>query len=238
MHSLQTVEPFAHAHVLVVDADADTRELHALTLRPLTPDIETVGDGAEALASAIARPPSLVLMEMQLPRIDGVTLCGLLRSEPNTRESEILVVTASAERRDAERAIAAGADGVLVKPIAPDRVRDEARRLLVQSMQLRERSAAARARLVEQVARSQQILERSENVRRRVMSRTYRRETTATPPQPPPELRCPDCFGPLTYERSHVGGVSQLHPEQWDDYNCSNCGPYQYRHRTRRLRRI
>jgi hypothetical protein len=40
------------------------------------------------------------------------------------------------------------------------------------------------------------------------------------------------------YEHSHVGGVSQRHPEQWDYYRCSACGRFQYRQRTRKLRRV
>ena len=51
-----------------------------------------------------------------------------------------------------------------------------------------------------------------------------------------PELRCPSCDGPLTYERSHLGGVSHRQPEQWDDYTCPVCGTFEYRHRTRKLR--
>lgn len=43
---------------------------------------------------------------------------------------------------------------------------------------------------------------------------------------------------PLQYERSHIGGVSHVHAEQWDDYECAACGTFQYRQRTRKLRRV
>ena len=54
-----------------------------------------------------------------------------------------------------------------------------------------------------------------------------------------PELVCPVCNRWLTYEHSHVGGVGDRHPEQWDYYVCSgSCGTFQYRQRTRKLRRV
>jgi predicted RNA-binding Zn-ribbon protein involved in translation (DUF1610 family) len=40
------------------------------------------------------------------------------------------------------------------------------------------------------------------------------------------------------YEQSHIGGVSAKHPEQWDDFICPTCGTFEYRHRTRKLRRV
>ncbi len=232
------VAAFPRAHVLIADPDHDTRDLHALTLQPLTLDVEYASDGAEALAAAMVRPPSLVITELLLPRIDGLALCALLRAEPKTRDTEILVVTSAASVRDTERALAAGADAVLVKPATPDAVRGEAQRLLAQSMRLRERSRTARQSIPAQIERSRRLLSRADPLERRVMSRSFARETTSTPPEPPPALHCPDCFAPLMYVHSHVGGVSQRHPEQWDYYTCGNCGQYQYRHRTRKVRKV
>jgi hypothetical protein len=55
----------------------------------------------------------------------------------------------------------------------------------------------------------------------------------------PPELVCPDCDAPLAYLRSHLGGVSSKHPEQWDYYECPNqCGTFQHRTRTRKVRKV
>jgi hypothetical protein len=69
------------------------------------------------------------------------------------------------------------------------------------------------------------------------MVKSYQRFTTRTPPLSPPPLLCPTCDGPLTYDRSHIGGVSARHTEQWDYYSCPSCGAFQYRHRTRKLKR-
>jgi DNA-binding response OmpR family regulator len=100
-----------------------------------------------------------------------------------------------------QRARAAGADVVLVKPVCPDALLDEIQRLLTRSHYLHTDSATHRAH--------------------------------------PPELLCPSCNRWLAYGHSHVGGINDRHPEQWDYYMCSaSCGTFQYRQRTRKLRRV
>jgi DNA-binding response OmpR family regulator len=56
-----------------------------------------------------------------------------------------------------------------------------------------------------------------------------------TPETPPPALHCPTCDGALKYERTIFSGVNPV--ERWDLYTCRGCGPLEYRHRTRHLRR-
>jgi hypothetical protein len=76
-------------------------------------------------------------------------------------------------------------------------------------------------------------------LRRTILSRTYQRVETTEPPVAPPSLVCPDCDQVLRYQRSHVGGVSARHPEQWDYFECANgCGMFQYRRRTRKLKKV
>src|SRR5258708_19743520 len=70
-------------------------------------------------------------------------------------------------------------------------------------------------------------------------TKSFERFTTTTPSASPPSLTCPSCDRRLTYERSHVGGVSDRHPEQWDYYTCpASCGTFQYPHRTRTTRPV
>jgi hypothetical protein len=57
---------------------------------------------------------------------------------------------------------------------------------------------------------------------------------TYAPDPPPPRLECPQCSGPLAYQHSVIGGVQPR--ERWDLFECSTCGPFEYRHRTHRLR--
>jgi len=70
-------------------------------------------------------------------------------------------------------------------------------------------------------------------------TKVHARFTTTTPPALPPQLVCPLCDCPLTYEHSHIGGVNASHTEQWDRYVCgSSCGTFEYRQRTRKLSRV
>jgi hypothetical protein len=57
---------------------------------------------------------------------------------------------------------------------------------------------------------------------------------TSNPETPAPSLLCPTCEWPLVYRLTVVNGVNP--PEQWDYFECRQCGPFEYRHRTRLLR--
>ena len=88
-----------------------------------------------------------------------------------------------------------------------------------------------------QVVRSAQLLERSAQDQKQLV-RSHLRYKTTIPPLPPPQPRCPDCDCPLSYKGSHIGGVSRLHSEQWDYFDCALHGEFQYRQRTRKLRHV
>jgi CheY-like chemotaxis protein len=224
---------------LVADRDADTRKLYAEYLRLGTWKVDEASDGPEALAKAIGRRPSIILIETRLTGISGYDLCGILKRDPITQTIPIVVVTADELPADVHRARAAGADGVLIKPCLPETLLAEVRRVIDESHRLRKRSADTRGRVAELSARSEALLEKSEAQRRRMLSHAHHRHDTTTPPVMPPELICPDCDAPLVYQRSHIGGVSERHTEQWDYYECpGECGTFQYRARTRKLRRV
>ena len=71
----------------------------------------------EGLALAAAERPHLILMDIQLPDLDGITALGRLRAEPATAALPVVALTAFAMKEDRERFLAAGFDGYLVKPI-------------------------------------------------------------------------------------------------------------------------
>jgi two-component system chemotaxis response regulator CheY len=76
-------------------------------------------DGAEALGIAMCQPPDVVVAEVALRRLDGFTLARLLRREPQTRASAIVLITSSRDAAEIARALDAGADEVIVKPYLP-----------------------------------------------------------------------------------------------------------------------
>jgi two-component system cell cycle response regulator DivK len=73
--------------------------------------------GEDAVRMARERLPALVLMDIQLPGINGITALGQLRSDPTTRTIPVIAVTASAMTHDRQKIMAAGFDGYQTKPI-------------------------------------------------------------------------------------------------------------------------
>jgi DNA-binding response OmpR family regulator len=220
--------------ILVADADADTRALYATSLTPHRWDVIEAADGRDALVKALTRRPSAVITELRLPHIDGIALCRILRTDRVTADVPIAVVTGEARESEAKRALQAGADVVLTKPTRLETLVLELHRLIARSTELRERGSVAMARAAAELDRADEL-----RAKRHIMlSRAAHSMTTTTPPLPPPELKCTACDTPLKYEYSFVGGISVRHPEQWDYYTCERCGTFQYRHRTRRLRRV
>lgn len=220
--------------ILIVDADADTRALYRECFANDVSDIIEAADGREALAKALMRPPTLVVTEVALPFMNGYALCDILRQDHTTAHVRILIVTAAARAIELDRARRAGADAVLVKPTTPEAIVSEMRRLL---------SDGPRGREPLQTAADTAVPLPSEPAgtrpnRRRALVKQHQRFATATPPSPPPTLMCPACDRPLKYEQSQIGGVSTKHAEQWDYFTCPTCGTFQYRQRTRKLRRV
>ncbi len=119
--------------ILVVE-DNPTNQL--LTTMVLNRDgFETaVAESAEdALVFIKARRPDLILMDVQLPGMDGLTFASTLRSVPEAAGVPVVALTSHAMRGDRERAIAAGCVGYLSKPIDTRTLSDELRALIKQS---------------------------------------------------------------------------------------------------------
>jgi two-component system cell cycle response regulator DivK len=225
---------------LLVDHDADTRGMYAEFLRQSKLEIDEAEEGREALAKVLSSRPDIVVSETRLPGLSGLELCALIRRDATISSTPFIFVTADAFPADIKRAEAIGANCVLIKPCLPERLLVEVRRLTSQGHDLRDRSAVARAAVADQLARSDRLIEKSrENFRRVTLSKALNRVQTTAPPVAPPGLVCPVCDHPLDYVRSHVGGVSIRHLEQWDYFECpAGCGTFQYRQRTRKLRKV
>lgn len=76
--------------------------------------------GHEAVAAARRHRPSVILMDLEMPGMDGWDATQTLKSAPATRCAWTIVVTARTERHDIDRAYAAGCDSLLLKPVAPE----------------------------------------------------------------------------------------------------------------------
>jgi CheY-like chemotaxis protein len=106
--------------ILHVDDEPDIREIVDLSLG-LNPDfqVRSCASGDEALAAAAEWSPSLILLDVMMPRMDGPTTLSHLRKNPRTSAVPILFMTARAQPREVEQFIALGAQGVISKPFDP-----------------------------------------------------------------------------------------------------------------------
>jgi CheY-like chemotaxis protein len=106
--------------VLVVDDFEAGRELCAEYLAFRGYGVATAQDGAEALEKAFELAPDAILMDLSLPEIDGWEATRRLRADERTREIKIIALTAHALEAERERALEAGCDEVVTKPVPPN----------------------------------------------------------------------------------------------------------------------
>ena len=118
--------------VLIVDDEPGQREILMRRLREIDPTwvLDEAGDGYEAGIKIGTTRPDLVVLDLMMPRIDGLSLCRSIRANPDTRSMRILVVTGDPGKQAHARALQAGADLCLSKPVDFDRLRHEVSRLL------------------------------------------------------------------------------------------------------------
>jgi CheY-like chemotaxis protein len=114
----------------VVDDHVDTREGFAEYLRESGFDVQTAGDAGELRSLLEAATPAAVLMDVQMPRVDGWTLTREIKANARTRNVRVLVVSASVTDGFRRTADAAGADALIGKPCDPQRIVSELSRLL------------------------------------------------------------------------------------------------------------
>jgi two-component system cell cycle response regulator DivK len=103
--------------ILVVDDNLANLKLARLLLNAEGHETRTVTDAEQAIKILETFTPKLILMDIQLPGMDGLQLTRMLKSSPATSQIIIVALTAYAMRGDEERARAAGCDGYIAKPI-------------------------------------------------------------------------------------------------------------------------
>jgi serine/threonine-protein kinase len=118
--------------ILVVDDDPDWRELLVASLVARFPHsvVEQAGDGTAALAAFCESPYSVVLVDLEMPEMDGTKLTRLLREIDSAHYTPIIVLTAAGGPSEWKRLSAIGADAFLVKPVDPEDVELVIRRTL------------------------------------------------------------------------------------------------------------
>ena len=103
--------------ILIVEDNPQNMKVELMALRPHGYTLLQATDGEEALQIAMRDKPDLIIMDIRLPKVSGLELTGRLRQMPDFSHLPIIAVTAYAMRKDKEKAIEAGCDAYLSKPI-------------------------------------------------------------------------------------------------------------------------
>ena len=107
----------AGEQILIVDDNPANLRLVEFLLSSKGYEVRTAADAPEVIRTLETYHPALILMDIQLPGMDGLTLTRLLKRDPRTCDIMIVAVTAYAMKGDEERALTNGCDGYITKPI-------------------------------------------------------------------------------------------------------------------------
>ncbi len=111
-------KPLPPSKVLVVDDNPQNLELLTAYMEDV-PNVTTISatNGLEALSLVASESPDLILLDVMMPKVSGFEVCRQLKSDPQTRDIQIVMVTALNEMGDHERAVDCGTDEFLTKPV-------------------------------------------------------------------------------------------------------------------------
>jgi CheY-like chemotaxis protein len=123
--------------ILIVDDNPQNLKLVRVLLVGEGYDVRTAVDAEEALRVLASFEPRLILMDLQLPGMDGLALTRQLKSDPRRRHIVIVALTAYAMKGDEAKALAAGCDGYITKPIDVEAFPERMREYLAQATDAR-----------------------------------------------------------------------------------------------------
>jgi two-component system alkaline phosphatase synthesis response regulator PhoP len=109
----------ANEHILAVEDEEDILELVRYNLEKEGYRVTGVVSGEEALRRARSQPPDLIVLDLMLPGMDGLTVCRELKQDAKTRDLPIIILTAKGEEADIVAGLELGADDYVTKPFSP-----------------------------------------------------------------------------------------------------------------------
>src|SRR5438876_3759412 len=108
--------------ILIIEDERDVVDLLTFNLRKAGFAVSTATDGAAGLEKARSEKPAFVILDLMLPRMPGLEICKILKSDPATRRIPVLMLTARAEEIDRIVGLEFGADDYVTKPFSPREV--------------------------------------------------------------------------------------------------------------------
>jgi CheY-like chemotaxis protein len=116
--------------VLIVDDSRDARELYAMYLTHCGFSAFTARDGSEAVDAAVQLEPNVIVMDLSMPTVDGITATLRIRRHPRTRDIPLILLTGYPQQAIERDALRVGVDVFLTKPCLPEDLETHVRRLL------------------------------------------------------------------------------------------------------------
>ncbi len=104
------------ARILLVEDEASLRRLIGYALESKGYEVLVAVDGRQGLDMARSESPDLILLDMVMPEMSGMEVLSALKKDARLKDIPVLIVTASAQKKDAEKTISMGAAGYLIKP--------------------------------------------------------------------------------------------------------------------------
>jgi len=116
--------------VLVVDDEANIALSLEFLMKQSGFEVRTATDGEQALAAIEESPPDLVLLDINMPKLNGYEVCSRVRAQPEWERVRIIMLTAKGRDIEREKGLAMGADDYIVKPFATSEVVEKVRAML------------------------------------------------------------------------------------------------------------
>ena len=116
--------------VLIVDDTPDVREMYGEYLTAHGFRVSTAPDGELGIASAKQRRPDCIVMDLSMPKVDGITAIKHLKADPRTHDVPVILLTGYPYKAIEQGALEAGADAFLTKPCLPEDLESHVQRLI------------------------------------------------------------------------------------------------------------
>ena len=116
--------------IMIVDDEAAVQQMMELVLKEGGYEPIVAGSGEQALEILQDAAPDLIIVDVMMPGMDGIELCGEIRNNPDTQSIPIIILTAKANTDTLDESYNAGADLYLIKPFAPEELLTMIQRLL------------------------------------------------------------------------------------------------------------